>query len=135
MSPEQRAGVDRAHAGREQFAAVTGGENDIAVLDLPLARLAAKLADRLNHAGEVAEVVAGEQAPAGVDRHAAAGADAPGLHEGPALALLAEALVLELGPHPGGEAIVELHAIDVGERERGPPACLLPGRVHPHVGG
>src|SRR5437773_12385022 len=96
MPPKQCAGVDRAHAGRDQLAPVARGQNDVAVLALPLAGVAAQLPDRFRHAGEVAEVIAGEQAAAGVDRDAPAGADRARLDEGTALPFLAEAVVLEL---------------------------------------
>src|SRR3954451_17753319 len=95
------------------------GQNDVAVLDLVLAGLAAQLPDRFRHAGEIAEVVAGEQAPAGVDRDAAARTDGTGFNKRTALAFLAEAVVLELEQHLGGETVVELAAVDVVERERG----------------
>ena len=108
--------------------------NDVAVLDLPLAGLAAQLADRFRHAGEIAEVIAGEQAAAGVDRDAAAGPDGARFHERAALALLAEAVVLELEQHLGGEAVVELAAVDVVERERRLSERLLLGARHRHVG-
>src|SRR5450432_2351730 len=108
MPPQQCTGVNRAHAGRDQLAAVPGGHDDIAILDLPLAGLAAKLADRLRHAGEIAQMIAGEQATAGIDRNAAAGPDRARFHESAALAFLAEAVILELEQHLGGEAVVEL---------------------------
>src|SRR5215813_9188314 len=117
MPPEQGAGVDRAHAGRDQLAAVARGQNDIAVLDLPLARFTAQLPDRFRHAGKVAEVIAGEQATAGVDRNAAARSHGARLHERSALAFLAEAVVLELEQNLRGEAIIKLAAVNVLERE------------------
>src|ERR1700730_18112532 len=112
MPPQQCTGVNRAHAGRDQLSAVPGRHDDVAILDLPLARLAANLADRLRHAGEIAEVIAGEQAPAGIDRNAAAGSDGARFHESAAFAFLAEAVILELEQYFGGEAVVELHAVD-----------------------
>src|SRR5882757_5743913 len=99
MPPEQRRGVDRAHSGRDQLSAMSRGENDVAVLDLPLAGVTAQLADRFRHAGEIAEVIAGEEPAAGVDRNAAARRHGAGLDEGTALAFLAEAIVLELEQH------------------------------------
>src|SRR5215510_15660349 len=102
MPPEQCAGVDRAHTGRDELSAVARRQNDVAVLDLALARLAAQLPDRFCHAGEVAKVIAGEQSPAGVDRNAPARSDGAGFDERPALAFLAEAVVLELEQHLGG---------------------------------
>ena len=110
-----------------------GGENDVAIRDLPLARLATDLADRLRHAGEIAEVIAGEQAAAGIHRNAAAGSDGAGCHEGAALAFLAEAVVLELEQHLGGEAVVELHAVDIFEPQARLPEGLLLGARHRHV--
>src|SRR5262245_55344660 len=94
------------------------GEDDVGVLDLPFARLTAQLPDRFRHAGEVAEVIAGEQAAAGIDRNAAVATDGAGFHERAALALFAEAVVLELEQDLGGEAVVELAAVDVVEGER-----------------
>ena len=91
--------------------------------------LAAQLADRLGHAGQIAEVIAGEQAAAGVDRDAAAGADRARLHEGAALAFLAEAVVLDLEQHLGGEAVVELRAVDVLERRCRPGRRPVPWRA------
>src|SRR5499426_731403 len=117
VPPEQCAGVDRAHTGGDELSTVARRQNDVAVLDLALARVAAQLPDRFCHAGEVAEVIAGEQAPAGIDWNAAAWSDGAGFDERPALAFLAEAIVLELEQHLGGEAVVELAAVDVVKRE------------------
>src|SRR5258707_4013965 len=95
------------------------GQYDVAILDLAFAAVAAQLADRLGHAGEIAEVIAGEQSAAGFDGNAAAGRDGAGVAERPALAFLAEAVILQLEQHLRREAVVELAAVDVVERERG----------------
>src|SRR5262249_5365026 len=62
------------------------------------------------------------------------GADGARFDERAALALLAEAIVLELEQHFGGEAVVELYAVDILEIERGLPESLLLGARHRHVG-
>src|SRR5260370_23035785 len=134
MPPQQCAGVNRAHARRDQLSAMPGRHGDVAVLDLPLAGLAAQLPDRLRHAGEIAQMVAGEQAAAGIDRNAAARPDGARLHASPALALLAEAVILELKQHLGGEAVVKLPAIDVGELQTGLAEGLLLGARPRHAG-
>src|SRR5262245_52920591 len=110
------------------------GQNDVAVLDLALAGLAAQLADRFRHTGEIAAVIPGEQSAAGVDRYAAARAHGARLDERPALAFRAEAVILELEQHLGREAVVELAAVDVVERERGLTERLLLGARHRHMG-
>src|SRR5262245_55873569 len=110
------------------------GQHDVAVPDLAITRLPAQLPDRFRHAGEVAEVIAGEQAPAGVDRDAAARTDGTGFDERPALAFLAEAIVLELEQHFSREAVIELAAVNVVERERRLPERLVARARHRHVG-
>src|SRR5712675_2390399 len=106
--------MNRAHAGRDQLSAMPGGHYDVAILDLPRAGLASELADRFRHAGEIAQMIAGEQTAAGIHRDTAAGSDGARFHKRAAFAFLAEAVILELKQHLGGEAVVELHAIDVG---------------------
>src|SRR5262249_48853335 len=110
------------------------GQDDVAVLDLTLPCLPAQLADRFRHAGEIAEVIAGEQAAAGVDWNAATGGDGSRLDERTALTLLAEAIVLELKQHFGGEAVVKLAAVDIVERKCSLAKRLIPRARHRHVG-
>src|SRR5262245_18044162 len=110
------------------------GQDDVAVLDLTLPCLPAQLSDRFCHAGEIAEVIAGEKAAAGVDRDAAAGANGARLDKRTALAFLAEAVVLELKQHLGAEAVVELATVDIIVRERGLAKGLVPRARHCHVG-
>src|SRR5262249_13138520 len=131
--PEQCAGVNRAHAGGDQLPSMSRGQDDVAVVDLTLPCLPAQLSDRFRHAGEIAEVIAGEQAAAGVDRGAAARTYCARLDKRTALAFLAEAVVLELKQHLGGEAVVELATIDIVERERGLAKRLVPRPPHPPV--
>src|SRR5262249_6540123 len=79
-------------------------------------------------------VIGGGQAPAGVDRDAAARTDGTGFDERPALAFLAEAIVLELEQHFSREAVIELAAVNVVERERRLPERLVARARHRHVG-
>ena len=60
-------------------------------------------------------------AAAGVDRQPAAQVDLTTGHERPALALLAEAPILELQQDGDGEAVVDLGHVDVVRPESGPP--------------
>src|SRR6266705_1202791 len=108
MPPQQCAGMNRAHAGRDQLSAMSRGQDDVAAFDLVFAGFVAQLADRFRHAGEIAEVVAGEQPATGIDRNAAARSDRAGRDKWAALAFLAEAVVLELEQHFSGKAIIEL---------------------------
>src|SRR5215469_13134457 len=105
--------MDRAHARRHKFPAMAGGEDDIAVLDLPLAAFPAQLAHRFCEAREVAKMIAGQQSARGIDWDRAAGPDCAGFHEWTALALFAPSVVFHLEQDLAGKAIVELGAIDV----------------------
>src|SRR4029453_13996110 len=133
MPPQQGAGMDRAHSGRDQFASVPRCHDDIAILDLPLARLLADLTNGFGHAGEVAEVIAGEQTPAGVDRDAAARPHGARFDERAPFTLLEETVILELKQNLSGEAVVELCAIDIVECEGRLSEGLLLGRLHGHM--
>ena len=68
-----------------------------------------------------------EQAAVRGHRQLAAEADAPALDEAPALALRAEAEVLQLRDHGDGEAVVELGDVDVGGLHAGHRERLAPG--------
>ncbi len=83
-------------------------------------RVAADLADPLDDVVHAVDVALGEVPAAGVDRHAAGRARSPAGGEGAALALGAEAVVLELQEHGDREAVVELGDVDVGGTEAGP---------------
>ena len=61
----------------------------------------------------------GQQAAVRVDRQLAAEPDGAALDEGAALALLAEAEILQLAHHDVGEAIVDLGDVDVVRRDAG----------------
>jgi hypothetical protein len=52
--------MDGAHARRDEFSAVSGGQDYVAILDLAFSRLAPQLADRFRHPGQVAEMIAGQ---------------------------------------------------------------------------
>src|SRR5262249_1683479 len=134
MSPQQRAGVYRAHARGQQLSPMSRRQYDVAVLDLSLARLPAQLTNRFSHAGQVAEVVTGEQAAAGIDRDAAAGPDRAALDKRAALALFAPAVVFELEQNLAGKAVIKLRAIDVVEFEPSLPERLFLGAQDRHVG-
>ena len=94
-------------------------QREVAVLHLHLRmRLAAQLAHRLDHLGDAAAVgrmVVAEPAAIGVERQLADARDQVAVgHERAALALLAEAEVLELHQHGDGEAVVDRGVLDVG---------------------
>src|SRR4051794_14736811 len=131
---KQCAGMNRAHAGRDQLSSMSRGQNDVAVLDLVFAGVSAQLADRFSHAGEVAEVIAGEQSAAGIDRNAAARPHGTGFHKRATLAFLAEAVVLELEQHFGRKAVIEFASVHIVEREPGLAESLLLGARHGHMG-
>ena len=84
---------------------------------LALPRLAAKLANGFDHVEHPAAVAFGEQAAAGVDGQAAPRTDAPPLDESAALALLAEAVILELEQDDDGEAVVEKGEVNISRAE------------------
>jgi hypothetical protein len=65
------------------------------------------------------DVALGHVSAAGVDRQAAAGLDRPAGHERTALALGAEAVVLDLQQDGDREAVVQLGDVDVGGPEAG----------------
>src|SRR5262245_10499098 len=134
MPPEQCAAVDRTHAGRDQLSSMSRGQDDIAILDLVFAGFAAQLTDRFSHAGEIAEVIAGQKPAAGIDRNTAVRTDRARCHERAALAFFAESIVLELEQHFGSETVVELTAVDIIERERRLAEGLLLGARHRHMG-
>src|SRR6516162_538277 len=134
MSPQQRAGVNRAHAGGQQLSAMSRRQYGVAVLDLSFARLAAQLTNRFGHAGQVAEVVTGEQAAAGIDRYAAARPDRAARDKRAAFALFAPAVVFELEQNLAGKTVVELRAIDFVEPEPCLPERLFLSAPNRHVG-
>src|SRR5688500_5223869 len=70
-----------------EAAAVTGREDEVVLLDLAVAALAAPLDDRLAERGHAPHVVAGELAAAGVGRERTARAELAVLDERAALAL------------------------------------------------
>src|SRR3954471_23539306 len=109
-SPQNGASMDRTHARRDKFAAMAGGDDDLAIIHLTRAALTAQLAHRFRQSGEIAQMIAREQPAAGIDRNGAAGGHVSRLHEGTALAFLAEAVILGLEQHFGGEAVIELDA-------------------------
>src|ERR1051326_2868416 len=119
MSPQHGAGVNGTHAWRHQFAAMAGGDDDVAIGNLARPRLAAQLQYRFRQAGEIAQMIAGQKPAGGVDRNAAPRRDMAGFDEGAALAFRAEAIILDLKQHLGGEAVVELRAIDVAKFDSG----------------
>src|SRR6266568_8013891 len=95
------------------------GDGEIAIPDLHLRmRLAAQLPDRLEdlgHAAAVDGVVAAEAAAVGVERQLADAGDQIAVgDELAALALLAEAEVLELHQDRDGEAVVDRGVFDIG---------------------
>src|SRR5262249_13567325 len=107
---------------------------DLGSRDLPVAGLAAELADRL---GEVAEAgvhaAAGQLAAQGVERQLAAERDAPApVDERAGLAGPAEAQGLEPPDGLDGEPVVELGHVDVGRAQAGPGPHRRGGAVaHP----
>ena len=86
--------------------------------------LAAQLAHRLDHLGHAAAVgrmVVAQAAAVGVERQPADAGDEVAVgNEAAALALGAEAQVLELHQHGDGEAVVERGVLDVGRRDARP---------------
>src|SRR6476619_5593103 len=123
-----------AHA--EQSAGAVG-DREIAVLDLHLGmRLAAQLAHRLQDLGQAAAVdgmVGAEAAAVGVERQLAdTGNQVAVGDELAALALLAEAEVLELHQHRDGKAVVDRGVFDVLWCDAG---FLERARAGPDAGG
>src|SRR6266702_5366732 len=113
------------------------GDGEIAIPDLHLRmRLAAQLPDRLEdlgHAAAVDGVVAAEAAAVGVERQLADAGDQIAVgDELAALALLAEAEVLELHQDRDGEAVVDRGVFDVLRRDAG---FLERARTGPDAGG
>src|SRR5262249_62030513 len=104
-------------------------QHDVALVVPCFPRLAAQLTDRFSHAGQIAEVITGEQAATGIDRDAAVGPDRGALDKRATFALFAPAVVFELKEDFAGEAVIELRAIDVGEPEPGLPERLLLGAL------
>src|SRR5262245_1221551 len=96
---------------RGEHAAVAVGEGGLAIGDLARAALAAQLPHGLDQQEQAvhAGVAVGEAAAVGVDGEAALGPDPPALDEGAALALPAEAEVLQEQDRVDGEGVVELH--------------------------
>ncbi|MNS77874.1 hypothetical protein D3C72_1114660 [compost metagenome] len=97
------------------------------------------MADRLDHAEEATRrtgLPGRELAAAGVVRKAAVEGHGVGLHEGRALALLAEAQVLELHHHDDGVVVVGLHEVERGGLHAGlcieVVAVLAPAALHHH---
>ena len=110
-----------AHA--EQAAGAVG-DREIAVRHLHLRmRLAAQLAHRLDdlgHAAAIGRMVVAQAAAVGVERQLADAGDQIAVgDELAALALLAEAEVLELHQHGDGEAVVDRGVFDVLGRDAG----------------
>src|SRR4051794_35902777 len=114
-------------------AAVAAREHDVVLLDLALAGLAAGLDHCLREWSEAPHVVRRELPAAGVGGERAAGAELAVLDERSALALLAEAVVLEGDEDGVRVAVVQLEDVDVvaghpRERER-----LLAGALRARV--
>ena len=80
---------------------------------LPRSGFAAKLLHRLDHVVEAMDVAFGQEAAMGIERQRAVARDASALHEGAALAFLAEAQAFELHEDAVGEAVVDLGDVDV----------------------
>ena len=98
------------------------GHRHLGALDLALAALAAQLAHRLGDEEHAVHARVGEREAAAVGVHgqrAAARAERPLGGEGAALALLAEAEVLEVEQRGDGEAVVAHEDVDVGGRQAG----------------
>ena len=126
--------VDRGHRRRpqEQRAARrqrrAGDEAHLGTFHL-VRRRAADLADALDDVVHPVDVALREVTAAGVDRDRPAELDLAGGDERPALALLAEAPVLQLQQHGDREAVVQLGDVDVVGAESGPPVQRLGHRL------
>src|ERR1700742_4678682 len=113
------------------------GDGEIAILDLHLRmRLAAQLPDGfddLGHAAAIDGMVAAEPTAIGVERQLADARDQVAIgDELAALALLAEAEVLELHQHRDGEAVVDRGVLHVLRRYA---RFLESARARPDAGG
>ena len=129
LTPVRRINVE-LRVPAAQVAAGALREREAAVLHLHRRmRLAAQLAHRLDHLGDAAavgRVVVAQAAAIGVERQLAAARDQVAVgDEAAALALLAEAEVLDLQQHGDREAVVDRRVLDVarlhagfGERRR-----------------
>ena len=113
------------------------GGGHLAIGDLGLAGLVAKLAGRLDQQEDAAHArVAGRQAPAvGVEREIAAPAQVALGHVGPALPTPADPEALEQEQDGDGEGVVELHGVDVGRRSDRPGPGRRGRRWRPPVVG
>src|SRR4029079_8205607 len=115
-----------------QDAPIAGAEDDVVLLDLAFAALAAALDDGLAEWSHAPHVVAGELPAAGVRGQRATGPELAVLDERPAFALLAEAVVLQGGEDGVGVAVVQLADVavlgaDASHREGGPGGELRAG--------
>src|SRR3954452_1670688 len=121
---EDRRGVER------QDAAVAGDEDVVVLVDLPLARLAARLDHALRERREAPHVVRGQLAAAGVARQRAPRPELAVGDEVAAFALGAIPVVLERDEDRVRVAVVQLEHVDIGQLDAG-----LTQRHRPRLGG
>src|SRR5690606_16598470 len=96
--------------------AVPRGDGDCDIRHLAVSAFAAHLDHGFRHRGDVAQVVRGQQAAAGVELDLAVRTDHAGrLDHRATFANPAIAIAFDLHQHLGGEAIVELGHVDVGQ--------------------
>src|SRR5690606_41792834 len=105
-----------------------GGEADPGAFDLPVARLAAQVRGdfvRVGDAGRADRVALGQQASGDVDRDLALAPRGSGVDEVTGPARLAQPQVVVVDQLRGGEAVVQLHQIEVVR----PQSRFLVGRI------
>src|ERR1700722_18971551 len=90
-----------------EYPAVAADQDQAVIVDLALPGLPAGLDDRLGQRRHAPHVIGRQLAAAGVELQFPARAEDPALHERAALALAAEAVVLERDQDGGGGAVIE----------------------------